>query len=65
MRGVVVSADHAADPVWADAAIAATLPGLRIVFEGPKVERPGLEVLAETAGVWVGRVDSRGPLRSG
>lgn len=60
MRGVVVSADYGADAAWVDAAIAATLPGLRVVVEGPSVERAGLDVLAAAAGVWVGRVDPKG-----
>lgn len=55
MRGIVVGADVASDPAWVEASADAVLPGLRIVVEGPPLDLPGLEVLAETAGVWVGR----------
>jgi hypothetical protein len=55
MRGVVVSADHGADPSWVDAAIEAVLPGNRVVIEGPRSNRPDLEVLGDAGGVWVAR----------
>lgn len=60
MRGVVVSADHGRDPKWTEAAVDAVLPGLRAVVEGPSIERPGLEPMAEIPGIWVARVDPRG-----
>ena len=56
MRGVVITADHARDPSWLAAAIGCVLPGLRAVVEGPVAEIAGVEVLAEAAGWWVGRV---------
>ncbi|MGE0442342.1 MAG: hypothetical protein AB7L66_21005 [Gemmatimonadales bacterium] len=62
MRGAIVGADHGADPTWVQAAVAAVLPGLRIVVEGPAAALPGVEILAETDGVWVGVV---GPARQG
>ncbi len=55
MRGIVVGADFAADPAWVHDAGNALLPGLRIVVEGPLINLAGIEVLAEAAGVWVGR----------
>jgi len=55
MRGVVLGADFASDPAWVTRAVNAVLPGLRVVVEGTPVEMPGIEVLAEAEGVWVGR----------
>lgn len=55
MRGMVLGADFASDPPWVADAVGSVLAGLRIVVEGPAVEVPGLEVLAEADGVWVGR----------
>jgi hypothetical protein len=55
MRGVVVARDHGADGRWTEAAIDAVLTGNRVVVEGPRSSRPGLDYLAETAGVWIAR----------
>lgn len=55
MRGVVLSEDHGAVPEWAEAAIEAVLPGNRLMVEGPRVGRAGLEILAETGRIWVAR----------
>ncbi len=55
MRGVVVAGDHGGDPRWTEAAIDAVLPGNRVVVEGARLARPGLEILGEAAGVWVAR----------
>jgi hypothetical protein len=55
MRGIVVGADFASDPAWVNDAVNAVLPGLRIVVEGAPLDLPGVEVLAEAVGVWVGR----------
>lgn len=55
MRGVVVARDHGTDTQWTDAATEAVLPGNRLVVEGPRSSRAGLEILAEAAGVWVAR----------
>jgi hypothetical protein len=54
MRGVVVAGDHGV-PEWIEAAAQAVLPGNRIVVEGPRFGADGLEILAQAAGVWVGR----------
>jgi len=55
MRGVVVGRDYASDAIWVRDAIGSVLPGLRFVVEGPAAEMPGIEVLGETAEMWVGR----------
>jgi len=55
MRGVVLGKDFGLDPAWVRDGVAAVLHGLRIVVEGPVADPPGVEVLAETGGVWVGR----------
>ena len=55
MRGAVISRDHAGDPEWLAATIGAVLPGLRVVAEGPVTGLPGIEILAEAGGWWVGR----------
>jgi len=54
LRGVVVGADHAAEP-WLRDAAAAVLPGLRIVAEGGEVPDAAIELLARSADCWVGR----------
>lgn len=53
MRGVVLGPMLAED--WVRDAVAAALPGLRAVGEGPAPDLPTLELLAEADGVWVGR----------
>lgn len=55
MRGVVVSADHGADPAWVAAAVGAVLPGNRVVVESALPPDDGLEVLARTDQLWVAR----------
>ncbi|MEZ4457678.1 MAG: hypothetical protein R2882_14185 [Gemmatimonadales bacterium] len=60
MRGAIVGADHGSDPAWVQAAAGAVLPGLRVIVEGPTAAPPGVEILAETDGVWVGLVGPKG-----
>ncbi len=55
MRGVVVSADHGADPAWVAAAVQAVLPGNRVIVEGPLAPGDQLDVLARTTDLWVAR----------
>jgi hypothetical protein len=55
MRGVVVGADLGADPEWVARAAGAVLSGLRVVVEGPAPAPGGIELLARSAGCWVGR----------
>ncbi|HWA16927.1 MAG TPA: hypothetical protein VG817_10865 [Gemmatimonadales bacterium] len=52
LRGLVLSAPFAVDEQWSREAIAAVLPGLRIVGQG--AAPPGLELLGEAVGWWVG-----------
>lgn len=60
MRGAVISADHAADPAWLAATAGCVLSGLRLVAEGRAPALPGVAVLAEAGGWWVGSVGSGG-----
>jgi uncharacterized protein YbaR (Trm112 family) len=53
LRGVVLSQPFAADAQWQAEAISAVLPGLRIVGQG--AAPPGLEILGEAGGWWVGK----------
>lgn len=53
MRGVVLSAEYAADPHWQGEAARVTLPGLRVVGRGPEPATPALELLASADGTWV------------
>ena len=55
MRGTVVGKDYSSDTKWVGDAIGSVLQGLRFVIEGPVRELPGVEVLGETEGMWVGR----------
>ena len=55
MRGIVVGRDYSTNPAWVSDSIGSVLPGLRFVIEGPVMEVPGVEVLGETEGMWVGR----------
>lgn len=55
MRGAVITADHASDPAWCEATLGCVLPGLRVLVEGEATDRPGVSVLAEAGGWWVGR----------
>lgn len=56
MRGVVIDTEHAARAEWLDAASRCVLPGLRILVQGaaPIEPIPGMELLAEAKGWWVG-----------
>jgi uncharacterized protein YbaR (Trm112 family) len=60
MRGAVIAADLAADPAWLAATAGCVLPGLRLVAEGAAADLPGVEVLAEAGGWWVGTVGTVG-----
>jgi hypothetical protein len=55
MRGTVLGADVAPKPYWVGEAVRVTLPGLRIVGEGPTPDLPELEILASGGGAWVAR----------
>jgi hypothetical protein len=55
MRGVVMGRDFGDDPDWVKDAVGSVLPGLRIVIEGDMADLHGIEVLAESPGVLVGR----------
>jgi uncharacterized protein YbaR (Trm112 family) len=55
LRGVVVGAPLAADPIWRDDAVRAVLPGLRATGDGPAPVLQGFELLGTAAGWWVGR----------
>lgn len=60
MRGVVLGAGFADDPHWLGEAVRVTLPGLRIIGEGPEPgEGAGVEVLATAGGCWVGTKSNR------
>lgn len=52
-RGVVVSGASDRDPAWVATAMRSVLPGLRVVVEGPRVDLPRFQVLAESGAVWV------------
>ncbi len=53
MRGVVLGGDLGADLVRVADAARVTLPGLRVVGQGPDPEIPELELLASAEGYWV------------
>ncbi len=53
LRGVVLGREVSTDPLWVREAARATLPGLRVVGQGPEPSLPELEVLASAAGHWV------------
>jgi uncharacterized protein YbaR (Trm112 family) len=53
MRGVVLGGRLGTDPGWVREAARVTLPGLRVVGQGPEPEIPELEMLASAAGCWV------------
>jgi hypothetical protein len=55
MRGVVLDADLGKEEHWVREAMRVTLPGLRIVGEGPEPAIKGLEILATGGGAWVAR----------
>ena len=54
MRGVVLGGPAGRDPHWVAEAARVVLPGLRVVGEGPAPASPGLDVVAEAGGWWVG-----------
>jgi hypothetical protein len=53
MRGVVLGGTLGRDPAWVRDAARVTLPGLRVVGQGPEPEMPELELLASADGYWV------------
>jgi uncharacterized protein YbaR (Trm112 family) len=53
MRGVVLGGSIGADLRWVREAARVTLPGLRIVGQGPEPEGNELELLASAGGTWV------------
>ncbi len=53
MRGVVLGGTLGSDPRWVADATRVTLPGLRVVGQGPAPEVPGLDLLASADGCWV------------
>jgi uncharacterized protein YbaR (Trm112 family) len=53
MRGVVLGPEFAADPAWVSDAARVTLPGLRVVGQGPSPPAGELELLATAEGWWV------------
>lgn len=53
LRGVVLGAEVSADGHWVREAARATLPGLRVVGQGPEPALPELELLASAEGHWV------------
>lgn len=59
VRAAVLGPSAGSDRRWVEAALRAVLPGNRVVVEGPVVEVPGVELLAEAGGVWVARKLSR------
>jgi uncharacterized protein YbaR (Trm112 family) len=54
MRGVVLGKPYADDPHWVAEGARAVLPGLRVVGEGAEPPAELIELMASTAGVWVG-----------
>jgi uncharacterized protein YbaR (Trm112 family) len=65
IRGAVIGGDAGAERRWVEAALAAVLPGNRLVVEGaPPVPAPaGLDILAEARGLWIGRRAPPSPVR--
>ena len=53
LRGVVLGAEVSTDPHWVREAARATLPGLRVVGQGPAPAVAELELLASADGHWV------------
>ncbi len=53
VRGVVLGPEFAADPSWVRDAARVTLPGLRVVGQGPAPDIGELELLATAEGWWV------------
>jgi uncharacterized protein YbaR (Trm112 family) len=53
VRGVVLGPEFAAEPQWVREAARVTLPGLRVVGQGPAPDIGELELLATAEGWWV------------
>jgi hypothetical protein len=53
LRGVVLGGEVSTDPLWVREAARSTLPGLRVVGQGPEPSLPELELLASADGHWV------------
>jgi uncharacterized protein YbaR (Trm112 family) len=53
LRGVVLGNEVSADPLWVREAARTTLPGLRVVGQGPEPSLPELELLGSADGHWV------------
>jgi hypothetical protein len=53
MRGVVLGGTLGSDREWVQDAARVTLPGLRVVGQGPEPPVPELELLASADGYWV------------
>lgn len=54
MRGVVLGPGYGSDAHWVGEAARVTLPGLRIVGEGPAPSADTIDLMASADGVWVG-----------
>jgi uncharacterized protein YbaR (Trm112 family) len=54
MRGVVLGRPFGGDRHWVGEGARVTLPGLRIVGEGPDPPAEIIDLMASTGGVWVG-----------
>jgi uncharacterized protein YbaR (Trm112 family) len=54
MRGVVLGPGYGGDAHWVGEAARVTLPGLRIVGEGPAPSADTIDLMASADGVWVG-----------
>jgi uncharacterized protein YbaR (Trm112 family) len=53
VRGVVLGAEVSSDPYWVGEAARVTLPGLRVVGQGPEPAPEVLQLLASADGHWV------------
>ncbi|HEY8104855.1 MAG TPA: hypothetical protein VIE46_02045 [Gemmatimonadales bacterium] len=53
LRGVVLGSEVSTDPLWVREAARTTLPGLRVVGQGPEPSLSELELLASADGHWV------------
>ena len=54
MRGVVLGPGYGGDPSWVREAARVTLPGLRVVGEGPEPAADLINLMASAGGAWVG-----------
>ena len=59
MRGAVLGGTAGGEAQWVAEAARVVLPGLRVVGQGPTPSHPGLDVVAEAGGWWVGVRSSR------